>query len=85
MDSPLEEAGFEPPVPLRWCGGSRPLRLTFLAAPFRERDRGIARATKASNPGCSATLRAVQCRILKVAFRVQPQLGIPRRVRTPAG
>ena len=34
-DSLLEEAGFEPSVPLRWCGGSRQLRST-LAASFRE-------------------------------------------------
>ena len=27
-DSPLEEAGFEPSVPLRWCCRSRPLRST---------------------------------------------------------
>jgi hypothetical protein len=32
-DCLLEEAGFEPSVPLRWCDGSRPLRSTFFGAP----------------------------------------------------
>ena len=33
-DSPLGRAGFEPSVPLRWCGGSRPLRSTTFGCAF---------------------------------------------------
>ena len=34
-DSLLEETGFEPSVPLRWCGGSRPFGSTCLGRIFR--------------------------------------------------
>jgi hypothetical protein len=40
-DSPLEGAGFEPSVPLRWCAGSRPVRSTSFGRIFPRKDRRI--------------------------------------------
>jgi len=40
-DSPLEETGFEPSVPLSWCGGSRPFGSTCLGRIVPCKDRRI--------------------------------------------
>jgi len=40
-DSPLERAGLEHSVPLRWCGGPRPLRSASFGRIFPRKDRRI--------------------------------------------
>jgi hypothetical protein len=57
VDSSLEEHGFELTVPLRWCGGSRPLRPTSFRRTFpRKRPTYFVRGTDVSNP--AAEIRA---------------------------